>query len=1402
MEVINTWSEGLNKDIAKTFHSNKSYLDALNVRLSTEEGQSAGAIINIKGNESFVGLPTTSAVFTITAGAGFGNTGIANYIITINGTSYNLTGPKTFTYLLEQFNTNSNFTTLGIRAWLSDDEDTMTVTSLGTVVINSLLVSGVNLIITNTIPVQTNLIPIGYTLIRDDIFIFSTNETAEIPASTGGIGQIWKLVYDAETLNPTLTLLYNNYLNFTTYHPIAPSAAEGRYENSNIQRIYWTDNFNSPRSFNTADENGFILDLSLLDFQIPVDFNVPTLQKLSSGSTSTVKVGIYQAAFRLKNSSTVTIISELSDMVSVVNYDEGLASGGSKAGAMAYTGSATGANANKIIKWKISGLDTDFDRIECFVLIREALDQLPRILLTHDEPIPGNGEFEFTYTGATPIDELTLNQFLAFNSTFTHAKTLASKHNYLLVGNTRNQLTDFDFDARAYRSAISSNDFIINDSQGVSYSFIGDYSSDYDNIPLTHDAINPNQDTYKYKKNSTTIGGTGRYISYEFGTTCLKADSYTAIAAIQVAPFAYTNSNFTVGDINLGVTDQDYPTNSINDGIKYAYRAGLLKGYQRNEIYRFAIHFFDNKGNPLFARWIGDIKFPDYGDTNPNPGTTDSGSTVPADFRLSFEDSVNTNQYWVNQLYIKFSVTIPASIKPYIGGYRIVRVERNLTDKTILGSGLLTCVLNDGGGTIFPPDHHASSTVNPTDDLNLSANSSNLNFMFDSPEFLLNGFPGYVSGDQIRVNLATEYANSGNVDTRPNAAAEDYRIIKQYKNAVLYSASSSSNQYGITEAGFVDVGGTYIFTNTPTANLTFRNYTRTSASESASVGSTTMMVGLNSALAHATTYGCTENSYRKLYVSYYRPVTSQYGGNTYSARTRNTYIPCGSFQPILVDTSIASPFVHKVFGGDIFVDIYDNQKLIKNWGQTPRAQWTGAAPSKESFTYFFPCESTHNFNLRHGIHINNALYSTEGSTDASTRETYDYNTVYSNENNIKTSLPKPLDFTSIEEHDTRFWISELKINGEDKDSWTLFRTNNWIDAESAYGPVNSMLMFKNEMMFFQDGAFGVLPVNQRSLIQDNTLTTLQLGTGSILDKPSYVSTKTGSKHQWSTLATDTALYFFDVGDKSLLRFSSQTEPLTLIKGLSSYFKNNLTGKILTTDNPIHFKTNVGRAGVTCVYDYKNNEVLYTFHDCLSAEVLNPQTAFTIAYSELFETFSSFYSFKPHIYISDKTNFFTPNPVSTSVLYIHNTGDYCKFYENTYESTMKIMINPVPDKTKIATNFEWLYETYNTDDTNLLNETWNELRVYNDYQNTDYITLTPGTNLKRKQRNWQTVVPRNAITQVGSNPNIFDSANINNTRLFRERLRDKYFTVDFVNNNTNNYRFVFPMLKTIYQISPR
>ena len=285
------------------------------------------------------------------------------------------------------------------------------------------------------------------------------------------------------------------------------------------------------------------------------------------------------------------------------------------------------------------------------------------------------------------------------------------------------------------------------------------------------------------------------------------------------------------------------------------------------------------------------------------------------------------------------------------------------------------------------------------------------------------------------------------------------------------------------------------------------------------------------------------------------------------------------------------------------------------------------------------------------------------------------------------------------------------------------------------------------------------------------------------------------------------------------------DPISDSKGHRGFMNKVLHNRIRITDNPIKY------SGILSTYDFKNNEFLYTFLNkgyVLSGGVetlLNEK--YTLAYSDLIQQFSSFYSFTPYIYINNNSIFYSPanySPESSTrtKAYLHNEGPYGSFYGTVYPSEVKVLVNANPSVTKAFDNLSWQTQStkinytyydeinnafasvtgYDSDNQIYQTDTYSKIRVYNQSQNTDWITtdLTSITgNLRKLEKSFNMQAPRNKYNNNGSS--IFDPAALTISS-FGDRLRDKFITVDLSYPNSLNNRFIMHNLKTSYRVSDR
>jgi len=1573
MDSIVNFNGGQESDLSKQFHKPNTYLQALNFRPINEINSSTGSLVNIKGNECKLTFPDLQPIFKIQVVEGSGDTANPTSI-TINGTTDSIdilnttTGFDLFTFITSNFPNCYQYTGATVATKTFDIayednyiviysqpvyQDCTTVASVASTITltpteddgTRALLYFINQNVADSLTQNTTnpyvagcpsalVIPIGSTFILDDVYILTaTNNPAYGPAGADNEipandelqfgGAIWKLNIDDITKQHTLTLLYSNNLDFTKYHPIPPSAITGRYESKDIKRIYWSDNYNKIRTINTAAPQLMALNPSQLSIIPKVEFVQPTLKLIGTGGSLTA--GCYQLGYRLsKVLGSVTNYSELSAPVYLtVNAESGTAFED-------YEGALGGTS--KSITWHLSNVDTTYDQIETIVVYRSSATAVPVITSMGVTTVSETMDILYSDASTTSYSEVTLDEFLLFNGTFTHAKTCDTKDNRLFWGNVRAPRKDLEvYDARAFRASSTDGKIKLkNNGTNSDYNTVAAAAA----LAQTEDTINEYYDSsgnYSadacYLKPSTygttnILGGEGINISYEFGAWSISSDTNLAISNASnydiVSPDSGYRTNGTDSS-TITLTEYDYPQNNKFFSLKQPEKTSLIKGFQHEEIYRFGIQFFDKEGNPYFTKWIGDIKMPSYGDTNPNP---DYAATlgfaalgVTPDFRLSF--NIGTADLYTQALYVKFTVDV-SSIKDLISGYQIVRVKRENSNKTILGAGMINPfesndptlvnptvailpaswntdvgLFTTPGPVVFPqlryytpyPDQWHVETLNANSDTNGFALGQFK--MFDCWDMDAGLRPSYASGDKILIRSrvkAVNYANSGSsayraffgtkgTDNSGASIPPDNERINSggYGTASPPFTVSTNNDSGPLEPFFIlktvddtvycdytDFLGTnaddyalghceWLAGNASISNILGSGYDIKNYGEDITdppiigfpqtgnpcYGKGTLFLQIPSGLS-TIDYGCIADSTepKKLLALYYKPNPTQYGGATYVNRSNNEYIPSGEFIPTTVNnsnTNLNLTFTN--FGGDVFTTVYDMMKTVKGAGATYKTyEYFNVFPylfdklvdrqAKFSTSFFFPTTCSYNSEVRLANHPNRSLNTTNGDGGYG-EDDYSYNTYNNAENDVKTYFPKPLNFQTADEWINRIYFSELKFNNEIQDSWSEYLTNNFYDVEGNYGGINALVSLKENMYYLQDRGVGVLMINPVSMVNDSLGQPIKLGAGSeVIQKHYYKAIDIGTVHQWSVYRSQSTISFVDARHKKIYLFNGESAtPVSDIKGQRSFVIKRLHNELLKYDNPIINK------GILTTYDYYHNEFLYTFNNQLTGDTTNNENL-TLAYSEVLDAFSGLYSFTPNLYINSNKYLISTN--STNKLWFHNYGTYGSFYGVLNPSTLKLLINDNPLYTKIFDNITWNTESikdnvewnddYNiypgsptnpsyVDDVNNQSDTFNRIRCYNDWQNTDWNTLTlapPNNNLTRKERNFNLQVPRNKFDYDSTAPSIvsiFNPANL--TKIyFGERMRDKYMIVDLEYPNTTGNRFIIHNLKTIYRISDR
>lgn len=513
--------------------------------------------------------------------------------------------------------------------------------------------------------------------------------------------KVYNTVYIVEgfdSINITTTPILIGYLELDKNVKIVCN-----YETANVSNIYITDGNTPIKVINIQDQLSIIEKQGLTEVLDPTRYDITPGAvmipfKMVGKIDGVLPAGAVQYAYQLFNQhGSITAVSALSEVIPIVNKSSSLKTtkGGVKEDI---------TNMGCQIKAQFQN-DGRFDRIRIFTIVYLDNTSIPNIYIANELQIPnvGNNEFVdiiYNDTGNGYLSQITIDEFNALTPVEFSAVSIEKMQNRLFASNIQELTWDIDFDARAYRcdkdrnvelQSVTTGEII----KGILKSDGNIYDSTETNkitIPEEHDCINPsnvdilgNNQIYTYFPtglgNNVIRGGLGPNVQYRFTYTKIPlssaniTDRYDYSQTVDIAVDTIQTSLTTYYEDGSVCKIHNLPQQGIIANYADPYICANFLGYQRDEIYRFGIIFYNNKNIPTPVHWIGDIKMPSI-------HCSDDTSTLYYPFHYG-EDGKELNGY---VLGIEFTVK---NIPDEVFAYEIVRCDRTETDRTVVCQGAL-----------------------------------------------------------------------------------------------------------------------------------------------------------------------------------------------------------------------------------------------------------------------------------------------------------------------------------------------------------------------------------------------------------------------------------------------------------------------------------------------------------------------------------------------------------------------------------------------------------------------------------------------------------------------------------------------------------------------------------------
>ena len=263
----------------------------------------------------------------------------------------------------------------------------------------------------------------------------------------------------------------------------------------------------------------------------------------------------------------------------------------------------------------------------------------------------------------------------------------------------------------------------------------------------------------------------------------------------------------------------------------------------------------------------------------------------------------------------------------------------------------------------------------------------------------------------------------------------------------------------------------------------------------------------------------------KAYVKIVKDLTSdsgQYGGNTNTVLVNQRWISTGA--SLFGNEVVSTEMILDVFGGDTYLNMFSLNKFhIENYN----------ADSKHRIAQglIFPVESSVNIDMRRGTYFGKNL------ANIQVEDEYIYSPTYSASNNLKSFPAKDLSINLIQNYNNLIAASNIKIAGQIEDAFSRFDANENFEVNGNYGEIKNLISFRDNLYAIQERGVSILSINTRALIntENGSAISIQsaLGTGTVIERNDYISTKYGSQNRLNAISTDLGLYWIDNNNASI-----------------------------------------------------------------------------------------------------------------------------------------------------------------------------------------------------------------------------------------------------------------------------
>lgn len=959
------------------------------------------------------------------------------------------------------------------------------------------------------------------------------------------------------------------------------------YENDNLIKLYWVDGVNQLRYINVAVTTGLVL--SGINAVEVVTLATPTVELLVDKGGS-LTAGTIQYVYNFYNvNGAQTALSPASTLTSLARTFYGFSSGQN-----------TGLGCRITIPVDQTGSYPNYNIIRIYSIHYLELDQTPLIKLVTELPITASAtSVVYNDYGSTFVAEYTVEDLLGITNFPIIPNTLATKRDRLFIGNYSYNEFNPIIDVRVYSYPAGTTPSTVIDGVARTKAQLDAYSA-------TANCINsdplPGGQKYKYNSSATLVnlGATGYNFELGYSAHVLPTSSEEPITVTPPKSLK-KRENYRIGIVLYNKYGQRSPAKWMTDICvpDISNSNEVVTGLTVKIVDSNAVARLEAAGVTGYQLCIVERR--------PEDRTIISqGFIVPGCLY-----TINgTGTHYSNYIYPYYTVKEIASLLPYLADPYMaagIHYDRSTNDWSYAAypepypKRVKDVAFFYSSDTMFETDLPMPTHVRILGEAVGTPNDgmTTLSYYTDNTISFGNTISNskVVWGPQLDPNMP-EHINVQSSTPAGTASILNYNVIRQLVYTDIYRNGDSS--WEIEPLHTLQTGAMWL--NKGDIRVLNPNQTVRSATDF------TGIINTDTGKLAISLFGQYDNSivlsfpdsnwhtsgsndydrfdlfdiigtlsdpdgkpYRGLpLVELVRELPDQYGGNTYTDKSLNEYLPLGALHSI--NTSTYTDYIGDVWAGPLNLNRLDGLDY-KGQGQM----------SHYEYVYVHFMENNHNVYARKDFMQRNKYY-LSGDNYRFNRISDNHNlfSAYNQVPKVFKQYPIPFNYTTVNNYPTTVLGSNVKIPNELLDNWLVFPPTNIKHLEGQYGTLTKLHNLAGEILAVQSSGIALLEIEPRVQTVDTNNIGIQLGIGDLFYNHKYLVTNSGTNRKFTVVDDGKEMYYYD--DNLNIIASLQQGKVSTLKTVKNILDTYPAGPFSAVFNNNKSQLYFQYTGFSLVYD--------------------------------------------------------------------------------------------------------------------------------------------------------------------------------------------------------------------------